>query len=81
MNFHAVKEKNLDFFRRDGISKCFFFLHKFEQRVSYIARACVEKYTVLEKDSYIVICCRYVLSEYTFKMSRDSPPCGTQNYV
>ena len=48
MNFHAIKWKNLVFIRSDGISKCFCatrcnFLHKFEQRLSYIARACVEK--------------------------------------
>ena len=45
------------------MSKCFFvvccvFLHKFKQRLSYIAWACVEKYTVLENDSYIMTCCR-----------------------
>lgn len=50
MNFHAVKWRNLVFIRSDGISKCFM-LHKFEQRLSYIARACDEKYIGLENDS------------------------------
>ena len=36
----------------------FIFLLKFEQRLSYIARACQEKYTVLENDTNIVTCCR-----------------------
>ena len=63
MNFHAVKWKNLEFIRSDGICKCFYatcciFLHKFEQRFSYIARACEENYILLEIDSYIVTCCR-----------------------
>ena len=44
-------------------SQCFYaaryiFLHEFEQRISYIARTCVKKYTVLENDSYIMTCCR-----------------------
>ena len=61
MNFHAVKRKNLKFIRSDRISECFYtahciFLHKFEESLSYIARACVEKYTVLENDR--VTCCR-----------------------
>ena len=48
MNFHAVKWKNLVFICSDGISKSFYatrcnFLHKFEERLSYIAQACVEK--------------------------------------
>ena len=43
-----------------GISKCFYakccnFLHKFEQRLSYIARACVEKCTVLENGSNTIL--------------------------
>ena len=63
MNFLAVKWKNLEFIRSGGVSKCFYamrciFLHKFEQRLSYIARACVDKYKVLENESYIVTCCR-----------------------
>ena len=62
MNFHAVNSKNLEFIRSDGIPKCFYFkrcifIHKFEQRLSYIARACVEQYSMLENDSYIVTCC------------------------
>ena len=62
LKIHAVKRKNLEFIRSDGIPKCFYatrciFLHKFERRLSYIARACVEKFTVLENDSYIVTCC------------------------
>ena len=63
MNFHAVKWKNLEFIRSDGIPKSFYatrciFLHKFEQRLSYIALDCVEKYTVLKNDSYTMTCCR-----------------------
>ena len=63
MNFYAVKWKNLEFNRSEGIFKRFYakhciFLHKFEQSLSYIARACVEKKTVLENDAYIVTCCR-----------------------
>ena len=63
MNFHVEKWKNLQFIRSDRISKCFYttrciFIHKFKQSLSYIARACVEKYTVLENDSYTVTCCR-----------------------
>ena len=75
-----------------------FFYTSSRKMLSYVSRACVEKYTVLENDSNTVTCCRhdkvsalyrmkihsalkeywsiflYVLSEYTFKMSRDSPP-------
>ena len=45
------------------ISKCFYdthcnFLHKLKQRFSYIARACMDKYTLLENDSYTMTCCR-----------------------
>ena len=63
MNFHAVKMKNLVFIRSDGISKCFYathcnFLNKFDQRLSSIAGACVEKYTWLENDSHVMTCCR-----------------------
>ena len=64
MNFHAVKWKTLNLFAATEYLNvlCYgmrcIFLHKFEQRFSYIARACVEKYTVLENDSYIVTCCR-----------------------
>ena len=46
--FYAAKWKNLVFIRSDGISKCYYTTrcncpHKLEQRLSYIARACVEK--------------------------------------
>ena len=63
MNFHAVKWKNLVFIRSNGKSKCFYarrcnFQHKFVHRLSYIARACVEKYTVFDNNSYIMTCCR-----------------------
>ena len=63
MNFRAAKWKNLVYIRSDGISKCFYatrctFLQKFERRLSYIAQACVEKYTVLENYSFVVTCCR-----------------------
>ena len=34
------------------------FPHKLGQRLSYIERACVEKYTVLENDSYTMTCRR-----------------------
>ena len=63
MNFHAVKWKFLVFIRKDGISKwlnvthCNFLLN-FEQRLSYFAQACVERYTVLENDSYTMTCYR-----------------------
>ena len=65
MNFHAVKCKNLVFIRSDAAmeylsvfyaTRCIF-LHKFEQRLEYIARARVEKYTVHDIDSYIMTCC------------------------
>ena len=56
-------EKKLVFIHSNRISKCFYatpcnFLHKFEQRLSYIAQAWVEKYTLLENDSYTMTCCR-----------------------
>ena len=49
----------MEYLCSNGISKCFYathciFLHKFEQRVSYIAQAYVEKYTMLDADSYIM---------------------------
>ena len=53
LNFFAATEY-LSFFYA---MRCIF-IHKFEQSLSYIARACVEKYTVLENDSYIVTFCR-----------------------
>ena len=34
------------------------FVYTTSSKVSYIAPACVEKYTVLENDSYTVTCCR-----------------------
>ena len=53
-------EKSIDFIRSVGISATHcIFLHKFEQRLSYIARACVEKYTELENDYYTVTCYRH----------------------
>ena len=52
--FSCCKVENLC---SDGISKCSYatrciFIHKFEQRLSYVARTCVEKYTKLDNDSY-----------------------------
>ena len=46
---YGKKRKNIEFIGSDGISKCFYatrciFLYKFQQRLPYIARACVEKY-------------------------------------
>ena len=56
MNFHVVKWENLVFIPETEYLSIFMlhtnFLHKFEQRLSYIARAWVEKYTVLENDLY-----------------------------
>ena len=59
MNFHAAKWKNLEFVRSEGISKCFMLHAVFFYTSSYIAGACVEKYSVLENDSNIVTCCKY----------------------
>ena len=63
MNFRALKWKILVYIRSYGISKFIYatpgiFLQKFEQRLSNIARTCVEKYTVLDNESYRVTCCR-----------------------
>ena len=63
MNVHVVKWKNLIFICSKGVFKSFYaicpvFLHKFKQRLSYVAQVCEEKYTVLENASYIITCCR-----------------------